>query len=224
MVCEAKCLGVGFGVSLVNVQLYAAKTYNPENSTHKEWISEATMMKNISHKNIIPFYGVTGNNFIIMKYMHFGTLLNFLEKNEENLSLENRHFISSAVADGLQFLHTNHIIHGDFHSGNILVGINNNQIDIRIADFGKSKYVSTEESSSEEKNPCIKPEVENFLSILLVIYPKHRILLKNLVKEHFKIDPEGLNFISTKKWIAEINQIEPATSFIEFQVCDEFLI
>lgn len=211
MVFKSKCYGFAFGCA--GVTKFAAKTFNPENSTREAWIREVTMMNNIRHKNILPLYCVT-KNYFVMKYMCFGTLHNYLEKYETQLSLETRHFISSEVADGMQYLHSKNIIHGDFHVGNILVGKKNNKIEIRISDFGDSKVLQ----SPAEKNSRVKFEVNCFLNILLVVYAKHSLLLKNLLKAHYIEDPLGLRFIVKKKWIPEINKIEhkiAKTTFIE---------
>lgn len=200
MVFETKCLGFAFGCGLVTQ--FAAKTYNPENSTRKEWIGELEIQMNMEHKNILPCYGVT-KNYFVMKYMNSGTLHDFLIEYETQLSLKNMHFISSELADGLVYLASKGIIHGDFHSRNILVSLKNNQIAIRISDFGNSKVLALGET-----NPSVKSDVDNFLSILFLLYPKHRVNLKNALNEHCKKDPEGFNFIVEKKWIAIINEIE----------------
>lgn len=193
--------------SLFGIGKIAAKTFNA-NSSRSRLLEEASIMRKLKHKNIIKFYGVfvTINDiYIIMEFMHFGSLKDFLEKNEPKLTLEDRHFITSEIAEGLQHLMSENLDHNDIHSGNVLMGKVDNRLTIKIADFDLTKYATTEKKTWKET------ELNKFVEMLKNIYtsPNDRKTIGKLHEEAYKSTLEVLNFISlTEKWIIEINKNE----------------
>ena len=53
------------------------------------------------------------------------------------------------LAQGLQYIHSQHLIHGDVKPGNILIS-SDNPTNLKFADFGLSKSVPKDEISSQE--------------------------------------------------------------------------
>src|ERR1043166_5665996 len=87
------------------------------------------------------YYGITQNPItedfvIIMKYYKLGSLKNYITKNFYNSKWSEKIDILDNIAEGLNHLHNQKIIHRDFHSGNILY---ENDWDIVISDLGISK-------------------------------------------------------------------------------------
>ncbi|KAF0487999.1 kinase-like protein [Gigaspora margarita] len=94
------------------------------------------------HPNIITFYGVTedpsnGHYFMILQYVD-KDLRDYLKENFKNLQFVDKFRMAEEIAQGLWFLHTKNIVHGDLNSKNILVY--NSQI--KIIDFGMSKQIN----------------------------------------------------------------------------------
>src|ERR1043166_4432180 len=87
------------------------------------------------------YYGITQNPItedfvIIMKYYKLGSLKNYITKNFYNSKWSEKIDILDNIAEGLNHLHNQKIIHRDFHSGNILY---ENDWDVVISDLGISK-------------------------------------------------------------------------------------
>src|SRR6266540_2208257 len=78
----------------------------------------------------------TENFIIIMKYYRLGSLKDYITKNFYNIKWNEKLNILEHIAEGLDHIHDQNIIHRDFHIGNILY---ENEIDIVISDLGISK-------------------------------------------------------------------------------------
>ncbi|KAG6861957.1 hypothetical protein C0995_009141 [Termitomyces sp. Mi166 len=126
----------------IPVCVKVVKVYQTSNCSalHKAFYCEAVLWGQLSHPNILPFYGIhsLGDNrkriSLVSPWMHNGNVRNFL-KVKPNI---NRNTLMSDVADGMLYLHANGVIHGDLKSINILVTELERAC---IADFGLS-YVA----------------------------------------------------------------------------------
>ncbi|GES92285.1 kinase-like domain-containing protein [Rhizophagus clarus] len=110
------------------------------------------------------YYGITQDPntkdfIIIMKYYKFD-LRNYITKNKDfyNIKWSKKLKILRSIAEGLDHLHDQNIIHRDLHSGNILC---ENDDDVIISDLGISK--SSMESANDKKRygiiPYMAPEI-----------------------------------------------------------------
>ncbi|KAG6896477.1 hypothetical protein C0992_008013 [Termitomyces sp. T32_za158] len=106
---------------------------------------EAAVWGQLSHPNILPFYGIhrlenhNGNLCLVSPWMHNGNIREFLKP--ASRSQRNRIPLISDVASGIKYLHENGVVHGDLKSLNILVTELERAC---LADFGLS---SVRESS-----------------------------------------------------------------------------
>lgn len=97
-------------------------------------INEIKVMNTHKHPNIVNFmesYLKDGKLWIIMDYMEGGCLTDIVTKcilNEPQIGV-----VCRETLKGLQFLHSNHILHRDIKSDNILLSLNG---DIKLTDFG----------------------------------------------------------------------------------------
>src|SRR6266498_554034 len=87
------------------------------------------------------YYGITKNSItndfiIIMKYYELGSLKDYLTKNFYNIKWYEKLNILKDIVKGLDHIHSQKIIHRDFHSGNILY---DNETGAVISDLGISK-------------------------------------------------------------------------------------
>ncbi|RGB31484.1 kinase-like domain-containing protein [Rhizophagus diaphanus] len=79
---------------------------------------------------------VTTNEYLlVMQYANGGDLRNYLKDNFKKLTWGDKKRLAFQIADGLNYLHNENILHRDLHSKNIVIHENN----AKIIDFGISK-------------------------------------------------------------------------------------
>ncbi|KIK81468.1 hypothetical protein PAXRUDRAFT_832835 [Paxillus rubicundulus Ve08.2h10] len=113
--------------------------------------------KTLVHKNVLPVYGTTLDfgplPSLVCPWVDGGSLTHYLELNPD-LSLEKRHEILLQISDGLCYLHSRQIMHGELNGANVLMDTKGNAY---LADFGflpimlefrSAPYLSTAVGSS----------------------------------------------------------------------------
>ncbi|KAG6888776.1 hypothetical protein C0995_006105 [Termitomyces sp. Mi166 len=93
---------------------------------------EAILWGQLRHPNLLPFYGIYSHDdrvSFVAPWMENGDINEYLKRNQTS----NRVVLTYDVAQGLEFLHENGIIHGDLKGPNILV---NKAGRAHLADFG----------------------------------------------------------------------------------------
>ena len=141
----------------VREKLYAAKEIHPEllkdvsiqeyEAAKKSFLQECFTCKQIHHPNIVQMLGVyypksdtAGLPLLVMELMDM-SLTQFLKNKqlqEEEVSFSTKISILVDVAAGLQYLHSQNILHRDLSSNNILL---TNDLIAKIADLGVAKVV-----------------------------------------------------------------------------------
>ncbi|CAI2192737.1 8144_t:CDS:2 [Funneliformis geosporum] len=143
----------------------ALKSLNDSQNITTNFLNEIVKHKMIDDwfNNIVPCYGLSedlkGNYIIVMQYIPKGSLRNYLSDKKQKLSLVNRFNYLIDIAQGLKDIHQKDLIHRDFHSGNILKGIE--ETSCLIADLGLCKPIN---EINQEKQvfgvmPYVAPEV-----------------------------------------------------------------
>ncbi|KAG6916432.1 hypothetical protein DXG01_006836 [Tephrocybe rancida] len=98
----------------------------------KQFSKEAILWGQLCHTNVLPVYGLyhfKNRICIVAPWMDNGDIVTYLELNP----IVDRRFLAFDVAQGLQYLHNNSIIHGDLKGSNILI---DEQGRARLCDFG----------------------------------------------------------------------------------------
>ncbi|KAJ7160881.1 kinase-like domain-containing protein [Mycena filopes] len=107
---------------------------------------EALVWRSLQHRHILPFLGIDQNNYpsslcMVSPWMEHGTILNYLKRhgraNVDELLYE--------IAQGLEYLHSRKIVHGDLRGANILI---NEESSACLADFGLSDFTDATASNS----------------------------------------------------------------------------
>ncbi|KAJ7139289.1 kinase-like domain-containing protein [Mycena epipterygia] len=106
----------------------------------KEFGREAVLWRQLSHPNLLPFFGVyyfDTRLCLISPWMEHGHLLDFLRNTSSAID---RLSLILDVAMGLEYLHSNKVVHGDLKAYmNVLVTSSKRAC---IADFGLSSIVN----------------------------------------------------------------------------------
>ncbi|TDL20285.1 kinase-like protein [Rickenella mellea] len=102
----------------------------------------------VEHKNILPFLGYCTdlNPYIclVSPWMSNGTAIDYVKTRPD----VDRVQMIIGVAEGLDFLHSKNIVHGDVRGGNILISDNGEPL---LADFGLSRHIHDMPASTKPK-------------------------------------------------------------------------
>ncbi|KAJ7468550.1 kinase-like domain-containing protein [Mycena latifolia] len=106
---------------------------------------EALVWKDLHHPHILSFIGIDRESFpsslcMVSPWMEHGTVLNYLKHhgrgNVDKLLFE--------ITEGLRYLHSRNIVHGDLRGASILINQNRSAC---LADFGLSVFSNTTSST-----------------------------------------------------------------------------
>jgi len=135
---------------------------------HNVLCNEALLWKQLEHQHILPFIGLDAGTFpgficMVSPWMIHGTILQHIKNTNPSAGDMGRYV--SQIAQGIEYLHSRNIVHGDLRGGNIFV---DEGWGIRIADFGLSVFSdATMESNSGNSRGTLRwmaPELH---------FPKH---------------------------------------------------
>ncbi|KAJ8591202.1 kinase-like protein [Rhizopogon salebrosus TDB-379] len=100
----------------------------------------------LRHSTIVPLLGIAFLDLsfpvLVSQWMPSGTLYNYLEKQATTFTTPARVDLVKGVADGLNYLHSENVVHGDLHPGNVLIDGSGNPC---LTDFGLATVVGDEE-------------------------------------------------------------------------------
>ncbi|KIJ12959.1 hypothetical protein PAXINDRAFT_101001 [Paxillus involutus ATCC 200175] len=105
---------------------------------------ELGVWRRLKHDNIVPFLGVVygfglrDGASLVSLWMPNGTLQNFLVQHGDELTVSRQLQLLLDIVNGLLYLHSFPITHGDLNCNNVLLDANNNAC---LADFGYASLV-----------------------------------------------------------------------------------
>ncbi|KAJ6611956.1 kinase-like domain-containing protein, partial [Mycena sp. CBHHK59/15] len=108
---------------------------------------EVAVWHRLDHPNIVPLLGITydfGSHIsMVSPWLENGTLNDYLRSREPQPENLGRLLID--IVDGLAYLHSHDVIHGDLHPANVLIGDNGRA---QVTDFGLSLIIPEFEGTS----------------------------------------------------------------------------
>lgn len=126
--------------------------FNAAMSEHdkKKFVKELEIQARLRHPNCVGVFAVcteAHNVFIVMEWMHGGSLFAQLVKTRQDIAVKqsggagscttltarSRLSIAREICDGLQYMHSNGMVHGDIKSLNVLLGKDKSA---KLCDFG----------------------------------------------------------------------------------------
>ncbi|KAG1888535.1 kinase-like domain-containing protein [Suillus subluteus] len=138
--CTYKTDEISIKVAVKSLRVYAADQGKEKKNERIQ--RELGICASLKHVNVLPVYGYTSGFSpfiaIVSRWAENGDLTAYLEREGKTLTVVRRFQILRDVIAGLQYLHINRVIHGDFNGFNILIHGDGTAC---IADFGLSlKY------------------------------------------------------------------------------------
>ncbi|KAL6471564.1 hypothetical protein MHYP_G00202140, partial [Metynnis hypsauchen] len=110
----------------------------------RDFLSEASVMGQFDHPNIIHLEGVVTKCkpiMIITEYMENGSLDTFLRKNDGRFTVIQLVGVLRGIASGMKYLSDMSYVHRDLAARNILV---NSNLVCKVSDFGMSRVLEDE--------------------------------------------------------------------------------
>ncbi|KAF9042542.1 kinase-like protein [Hymenopellis radicata] len=119
----------------------------------RQFIKESLILHHLSHPNILAFFGIIDEPYrlcIMSDWQENGDMRNYISNHPEASIKE----LLEGVADGLDFMHSNTIVHGDLKGPNVLVDADGRP---RIADFGLSFVYDHPRAAARDTAAAQKP-------------------------------------------------------------------
>ena len=152
---EGNNSSVSMGIRKDNEECFIIKTMKKNEETKKEqelFHYEIETLKFCLHKNIVQlndYFETLDEIIIVLKYIEGNTLTNFLKEKNFNLDEKEVAYIIYQIAKGIEYLQKFGIVHRDLKPDNIMIIPKNDELNIKIMDFGFSRIVSKEEKLME---------------------------------------------------------------------------
>ncbi|KIJ10920.1 hypothetical protein PAXINDRAFT_16143 [Paxillus involutus ATCC 200175] len=127
----------------IDVAVKAMRTYLADDKRTKRLRREVRVWQNLKHVNVLPLFGTTMGfgrfPAMVCPWLENGPLTSYLERRGNSLKIGERLALLHDVAVGLQYLHSQSVVHGDLSGGNVLIRANGRAC---IADFGLSTLLT----------------------------------------------------------------------------------
>lgn len=133
------------GTTEVAVKVFKVDLGRAIEKNKKAMRRELLVWFRLKHRTIVPLLGTAliESPFLalVSKWMPSGTLYVYL-KEATTLTASATVELAKGVADGLQYLHSENVVHGDLHPANVLIDCSGNP---RLIDFGLATVVGDAE-------------------------------------------------------------------------------
>ena len=125
---------------------------------------EVDIMRKLKHRNIVHFYDFfdeDGEMYVVLEYLRGGELFTRLQKKEVYSEKDARNLVF-VLLNALKHMHDMDIVHRDLKPENLLMASDENDADVKIADFGFAAYAPEPTLTDACGTPAyVAPEVLN---------------------------------------------------------------
>uniref|UniRef100_A0AAQ5XUD6 Tyrosine-protein kinase n=1 Tax=Amphiprion ocellaris TaxID=80972 RepID=A0AAQ5XUD6_AMPOC len=141
-------------------EVVAVKKLQHSTAEHiRDFEREIEILKSLQHENIVKYKGVCysagrRNLRLIMEYLPFGSLRDYLMKNKERIDHKKLVHYTSQICKGMEYLSSKRYIHRDLATRNILV---ESELRVKIGDFGLTKVLPQDKEYYMVKEPGESP-------------------------------------------------------------------
>ncbi|XP_036384156.1 tyrosine-protein kinase JAK2-like isoform X2 [Megalops cyprinoides] len=141
-------------------EVVAVKKLQHSTAEHlRDFEREIEILKSLQHDNIVKYKGVCysagrRNLRLIMEYLPFGSLRDYLIKNKDRIDHKKLLHYASQICKGMDYLATKRYIHRDLATRNILV---ESELRVKIGDFGLTKVLPQDKEYYTVKEPGESP-------------------------------------------------------------------
>lgn len=132
---------ISISLYLPTFQLFAVKKFN----NFDKYQRELNFCQKHSHRVFVPFYGSIEKRDeykIIYKFMSNDSLKAYVEENKSSITSIFALTALNRISQGIEYLHSNHLIHRDLQPQNILI---DNDFEVYISDFETIKNIDDSE-------------------------------------------------------------------------------
>ena len=185
---------------------------------------EITILKQLHHENIVQFYGYEETNsklFIMMEYLQYGTLRQWMNKNIGKITEENASIIIHNLLSATDYLHNKQICHRDIKPENIMFSKENDLKSIKLIDFGLSAqnlynplidgycgtllYMSPEQIEKKLYSQTVDIWSIGIILYMLLNNNKHPFYVKGEEKKHYceKIKKGNFSYHNNLSYMAK---------------------
>ncbi|KZT57396.1 kinase-like protein, partial [Calocera cornea HHB12733] len=125
----------------LDVALKGLRLNSEDAKLKKLLVREISIWSKLNHTNVLPFLGITSHRSLAVKHLlvspwqSSGNVIKYLQTHED----ADRSKIIRGVADGLKYLHSTGVVHGDLKGANILMASDGHPV---LSDFGLSAIES----------------------------------------------------------------------------------
>ncbi|KAM4532916.1 tyrosine-protein kinase JAK2a [Fundulus diaphanus] len=125
----------------------------------RDFEREIEILKSLHHENIVKYKGVCysagrRNLRLIMEYLPFGSLRDYLMKHKDHIDSKKLLHYSSQICKGMDYLGGKRYIHRDLATRNILV---ESELRVKIGDFGLTKVLPQDKEYYTVREPGESP-------------------------------------------------------------------
>jgi serine/threonine protein kinase len=193
--------------SLIDEKLYALKETEYDKCFDKKWNLEMKVMSILNNENIIKYhsswidFGFINSDKIYL-YIQMELCDTDLSKLLCQYSYVERklhiHTLFKKILLGVRYIHSKNIIHRDLKPSNILIKLDDDNINVKISDFGCSKIIENDDYYDEYRQKKIKLITDNsiipsseYIGTINYVAPE----IENYEHHDFKSDIYSLGII-----------------------------
>lgn len=133
----------------VSIKIYSKAEIMKEQKKYDMLIKEKDILFNSNHKNIVKLYEFFEDLtyiYLIFEYLENENLFNYINNNKEQIQLEQSINIIKQLCEGMNYLHSNGIVHRDIKPHNICL---TGDMIVKIIDFNFSCVIGENEFVNE---------------------------------------------------------------------------